>query len=61
MPFGLKNTMLAEVYLSTFKNLGVTISLPKSLVTGVGGAKFAKKFITCRKIKQIACKIIKQI
>ncbi|WJX83151.1 hypothetical protein P8452_65829 [Trifolium repens] len=38
------DSKVAEVYLSTLKDLGVTISLPKSLVSDVGGAKFAKKF-----------------
>jgi len=38
------DSKVAEVYLSTLKDLGVTISLPKSLVSGVGGAEFAKKF-----------------
>ena len=38
------DSKVAEVYLSTLKDLGVTISLPKSLVSDVGGAEFAKKF-----------------
>jgi len=38
------DSKVAEVYLSTPKDLGVTISLPKSLVSDVGGAEFAKKF-----------------
>lgn len=32
------DSKVAEVYLSTLKDLGVTISLPKSLVSDVGGA-----------------------
>ncbi|CAL5207558.1 unnamed protein product [Lathyrus oleraceus] len=38
------DSKVAEVYLSTLKDLGVTISLPKSLVSDVAGAEFAKKF-----------------
>lgn len=35
------DSKVAEVYLSTLKDLGVTISLPKSLVSDVGGAEVA--------------------
>ncbi|KAI5638313.1 hypothetical protein M9H77_00012 [Catharanthus roseus] len=38
---------VADVYQSVINALGVTISLPKSLISDIGGSEFAKRFRIC--------------
>lgn len=36
---------VADVYKDVIQRLGVNLSLPKSLVSDIGGLEFAKKFL----------------
>lgn len=39
------DTRVADVYKDVIQRLGVNLSLPKSLVSDIGGLEFAKKFL----------------
>lgn len=51
---------VADVYKDVIQRLGVKISLPKSLVSDIGGLEFAKKFrILDRDLSSISVKMIR--
>lgn len=51
---------VADVYQSVINALGVKISLPKSLISDIGGCEFAKRFRICdRDLSPVSVKMLR--